>query len=122
MLQSYPIKINGTAIYNPEGYSESSDVVETVNESESGTDIIILTRKDKLTISLSFRCSSYFKAILEGYRNTEPLSVQVYDATEDGYKTRSMRIRNYTCTLVQDSWKTRNTNGLYEISFDLVEY
>lgn len=122
MLQTYPIKINDTAIPNPDSYDESSEVVESVNQSEAGTDIVLLTRRDKLSASLSFKASSHLAKTLATYRDTEPLSVQIYDNKSAAYKTRSMRIRNYRSSLVEDSWKTVNTNGLYQISFDLVEY
>lgn len=122
MLADFPILFNNTAIPNPNSYSESSEVVDKVNETEAGTDVVIIVRKDKLTASLSFNCSSYWAKKFAEYRDTEPLSVSMYDTKTGAYKTRSMRIRSYKSNLVENSWRSRRTNGLYEISFDLKEY
>lgn len=122
MLADFPILFNNTPIPNPNNYSESSEVVEEVNETEAGTDVVIMVRKDKLTASLSFNCSSLWAKKFAEFRDTEPLSVSIYDAKTEAYKTRSMRIRSYQSNLVENSWRSRRTNGLYEISFELKEY
>lgn len=122
MLNTYPIMFGSTAIPNPTEYSQSSEVIEDVNETEAGTDIVIISRRDKLTVSLSFNVSSAWAKRFETFRDTEPISVKLYDAKTGAYKTRSMRIRNYKTSLVDDSWNTPNTNGLYEVSFELKEY
>lgn len=122
MLADFPILFNNTAIPNPNSYSESSEVVEEVNETEAGTDVVIMVRKDKLTASLSFNCSSLWAKKFAEFRDAEPLSVSIYDAKTEAYKTRSMRIRSYQSNLIENSWRSRRTNGLYEISFELKEY
>lgn len=122
MLKDYPIKISNVAIPNPISYSESSEIVENVQETEAGTDLVMVVRRDKLTISLTFNCSSDWAQRFAIYRDNEPLSVQVYDPKTAAYKTRTMRIRSYQSNLIEDSWTTRGTNGLYEVSFELKEY
>ena len=122
MLENYPIKFGNVAIPNPTSYSESSEVVENVNETEAGTDIVVIVRKDKLTVSLSFQCSSDWAQKFATYRDTEPLSVSLYDPKTNAYKVRSMRIRSYKANVVEDSWRTAGTVGLYNVSFDLKEY
>ena len=58
MLKDYPIKFNNEQIFTPSSWEESSAVVESVNETEAGTDQIIVTRYDKLSVSAAFQCTS----------------------------------------------------------------
>ena len=58
MLINYPIRFDGENIFTPTSWEEESTVVESVNETEAGTDQIIVTRYDKLSVSASFQCSS----------------------------------------------------------------
>ena len=122
MLSDYPVKFNGEAIPQPVSWSESSDVIEAVNETEAGTDQIIVTRFDKLTISCSFQCSSLWAKKFKTYSKLNQITVNFYDVLTEAYKTRTMRIRNYKVNLVDNSWHSARTNGLWEISFDLIEF
>lgn len=122
MLEDYPILFNNNAIPAPVGWSESYKTVEEVNETEAGTDQVVLIRSDKLSVSCDFNCSSEGVANLASYRDSEPISVRIYDLKTQAYKTRSMRMRNFSVKLVQDSNNTRGTVGLWQVSFDLLEY
>ena len=51
------ITFDDEEIIQPESWSEDSEVVETVDETEAGTDQISVVRYDKLSISCSFNCS-----------------------------------------------------------------
>ena len=48
--------------------------------------------------------------------------VIIYDLKEQGYKIRTMRMRNFKSGPEKNSEKTRGTNGLYTVSFDLEEF
>ena len=122
MLSDYPIKFNGESIPEPVSWSENSEVIEAVNETEAGTDQIIVTRFDKLTISCSFQCSHRWAKKFKEYSKLNEVTVNFYDVINEQYRTRAMRIRNYQMNLVNNSWRTDRTNGLWEISFDLIEF
>ena len=122
-LNSYPIQINSTSIPVPTMWNETAEVVENVNTTEAGTDIVDLLRVDKLTVNASFDVSSTWLATFKGWaKATSSLTVKIYDATINGYITRYMRIRNFASSLVQNSDKNSGTIGLWNVTFDLIEF
>lgn len=122
ILKNYPIKINDTAIPFSGSMSENYAVVENINTSEAGTDVVQLQRVDKLTISISYTMLSSFLPTLEGWRNSlTALSVKIFDFGLGGYKTRSMRMRNYKKDLIKNSQDLSVTTGIWKVSFDLIE-
>ena len=122
MLSEYPIKFGREVIFQPESWEESSAVVESINSTEAGTDQIAVTRYDKLSVSCSFQCSSLWAKKFKEYSKQDEIAVSIYDFISEMYKLRNMRIRNFRATLVSGSWRTQNTAGLWNISFDLEEF
>lgn len=122
-LNDFPIKINNTSIPVPIAWSENPAVVENAMTTEAGTDVIDVLRVDKLTVTASFDVSSVWLATFKGWSNsTSALTVDIYDPITNAYKQRSMRIRNFVANLVKDSDNTSGTIGLYNLSFDLIEF
>ena len=122
MLSEYPIYFDETKLFTPESWEESYAVVESTNQTEAGTDQVIVTRYDKLSVSASFQCSSRWAATFATFRDKDSIAVKLYDLKEQGYKTRTMRMRNFKPGPEKNSEKTRGTNGLYTVSFDLEEF
>jgi hypothetical protein len=122
MLSDYPIYFDETKLFSPESWEESYNVVESTNQTEAGTDQVIVTRYDKLSVSASFQCSSRWAAIFAGFRDQDSIAVKLYDLKAQDYKTRTMRIRNFKTGPEKNSEKTKGTNGLYTVSFDLEEF
>lgn len=122
-LNTYPVTINSTAIPVPISWNETAEVVENVNTTEAGTDVVDILRTDKLTVNASFNVSSAWLATFKGWANsTSALTVKIYDAVTDAYITRYMRIRNFTNNLVENSDRTSGTIGLWNVTFDLIEF
>lgn len=122
-LNDYPVKINNTPIPVPIEWSENSEVVENAMTTEAGTDVVDVLRVDKLTVTASFDVSSAWLATFKGWANsTSALAVKIYDPVTDAYVERSMRIRNFISNLVQNSDNTSGTIGLYNLTFDLIEF
>ena len=122
MLKNFPLKFNGTAIPFPNSYDVSNSVIENVNESEAGTDIIQIKRTQKMTIALSFRLMDSYLAFFEGYAHSnQTITVSVYDTTTKAYITKTMRLREFKYKLVEKSELVKDINGMYDISFSLIE-
>lgn len=122
-LNDYPTKINNTPIPVPIEWSENSEVVENAMTTEAGTDVVDVLRVDKLTVTASFDVSSVWLATFKGWANsTSALAVKIYDPVTDAYVERSMRIRNFISNLVQNSDNTSGTIGLWNVTFDLIEF
>jgi hypothetical protein len=122
MLKDYPIYFDETELFTPESWEESYSVIESTNQTEAGTDQVIVTRYDKLSVSASFQCSSRWAAKFAEFRDKDSIAVKLYDLKTQDYKTRVMRIRNFKTGPEKNSEKTKGTNGLYTVSFDLEEF
>jgi hypothetical protein len=122
MLSEYPIYFDDTKLFSPASWEESFAVVESTNQTEAGTDQVIVTRYDKLSVSASFQCSSRWAAKFAEFRDKDSIQVKLYDLKTQDYKTRMMRMRNFKPGLEEHSEKTKGTNGLYTVSFDLEEF
>lgn len=114
------ITLNGEKIPFPQKLSESYEVIENVYETEAGTDNVVVTRAEKLTLSLSFQLSSAWAQRMRVLAKTQNITAVIDEAGES--KTRTMRIRNYKSDLVENSRLTPGTAGLWNVSFDLIEY
>lgn len=122
MLSEYPIYFDDVKLFPPSKWEESSSVVESVNQTEAGTDQVIVTRYDKFSVSASFQCSAGWASKFAAFRDKDSIEVKLYDLKTQGYRTRRMRMRNFKPGLEEHSENTKGTNGLYTVSFDLEEF
>ena len=122
LKKDYPIYFDDTKLFGPSKWDEKYEVVETTNATEAGTDQVIVTRYDKLSVSCEFHCSDTWAAVFAEFRDHDSIQVKSYDLKTRGYKTRTMRIRNFSPDRKDGSEKLRSTNGLYTVSFDLIEF
>ena len=119
----FPIQINSTSLPVPKVWNELPEVVENTNTTEAGTDIVDVLRVDKLTVNASFDCSSTWLATFKGWNNaTSELTVKIYDPITNNYVTRYMRMRNFSNNFVENSNKNSGTYGLWNVTFDLIEF
>jgi hypothetical protein len=122
LKKDFPIYFDDTKLFWPVKWDESYEVIESKNTTEAGTDQIIVTRYDKLSVSASFQCSDRWAAVFAAFRDKDSIAVKLYDLKSRGYKTRTMRIRNFKSGPEKNSEKLPGTNGLYTVSFDLLEF
>ena len=119
----FPIQINSTSIPVPISWNETAEIVENVNTTEAGTDVIDVLRVDKLSVNASFNVTSNWLMAFKGWANsTSALTVKIYDPATNAYATRYMRIRNFAYSLVENSDRTAGTYGLWNLTFDLIEF
>ena len=121
-MKDFPISINLTELPFPHKWQESSNVVETVNKTEAGTDQVEVVRYDKLTISCEFGCTNTLVATLKGFSKMSSLSVKCYDAETDAYKERTMRMRKFSVRCADGSHTLDGVRGVWNVSFDLEEF
>lgn len=122
MLKNYPVKFNTEEIPEPVKWDEDFANVENVIQTEAGTDVVIVARYGKLSVAAQFNCSSRWAAKFAAYRDAGAIEVESYDIKTGGYKQRKMRIQDFKSSVVENSYRTSGTNGLYTISFILEEY
>ena len=124
MLKNYPIKINNVAIPFPKEWSENPVKIVNNFETEAGGRKQIITRIGRLNASGTWTVSSRWLKKFLTWRKEPTLSVQIYDAETDAYITHTMSINedSFQYDLIRDSKLCNNTNGLYELTFELEEF
>lgn len=77
MLGRNFIRIQGTLIPTPATYTENFDNIEEVNQSEAGTDRVIVVRLQKKSYSLTFQVTEYWKNKLLTYGAEHQVTFQI---------------------------------------------
>lgn len=96
------------------------DVIENVYQTESGKDQVSITRDEKLTLSLELKLSAEWEQRMRTIAKRHNIIAVLDEAGVE--TTRTVRIRSYKASLVQDSRYTPGTAGLWTVTFDLIEY
>jgi hypothetical protein len=120
-LADFPYTFDNTPIDFPLTWQETVKTVEAVNQTEAGTDVIILTRADKLSVSATARVTSDKLAFYDEYSKKKSFTLYRYDAGTGLYNPRTVRMRNYTRSLKRGSETLEITHGVWDISYTLEE-
>lgn len=102
-------------------WDEDRSPVEQVDQTEAGGDRVRIIRQDKLSISAAFNVTSRWLAKFQRYAQRDSIDVSIFDPLTNAYKIVPMRLRNLHATLIQNSELTKNTTGLYSVSFSLYD-
>ena len=123
MLSNYPIYFDNTELtIRRVQWSRGYDNLENVSETEAGTDDVEVIRKGKTVIGAAFNCSDRWASILSAFNDQQSIQVRFYDIKTKDYLTLKMRMEDLNIDEVQDSDRVSGTNGLYIVSFNLVEF
>ena len=123
MLSNYPIYFDNTELtIRRVQWSRGYDNLENVSETEAGTDEVEVIRKGKTVIGAAFNCSDRWASILSAFNDQQNIQVRFYDIKTKDYVTLKMRMEDLNIDEVQDSDRVSGTNGLYIVSFNLVEF
>ena len=123
LKRDYPIYFDETEINIKHrtwqvGYANSV----VINTTEAGTDDVEYIRFKKATIRASFRVTDEWAQILTEFGRHPGIEVRYYDTEEMGYVTKDMRMDGLSVAEIQKSDTLESTNGVYDISFNLVEF
>lgn len=107
------LKINNTAIPNTKegGFTVTPNLIETVNQSEAGTDLVAVTRTSKPTFTMTFDLSSNWKTKLDAYAKLLSVTLEVDGVSYVG------RFRAGSQQLVGNSAHTDGTQGLWTCQY-----
>ena len=110
MLGRY-IEINNIVMPNPVSFEYQYNPDENVFTTEAGTQMTNIRRLDRLSFSASFNCSSTLKTTIETLVLTQAVTVSL-----DHGSPVSGRLRlGGAITLVENSERTPNTQGLWKV-------
>lgn len=131
LLNNYPVTINSHELPSPSSWQISVGIVENVMQTEAGTDVVDLTRAGKITINAQFKLAEGTSdtdeigqevKTLQGFATAGALTVKYYDPGTAAYAEKTMRMRNFTAQLVPRSDRLTAVNGVWNVSFALIEY
>lgn len=122
LRSNYPVLIGSTPITIPAtSWSMTFETVENVNRTEDGHDDVELTRLGKRIISASYKVTDGWALFFHSMYLADTVTISVYNTMEQAYDTFDVRVRKYKEVLVRKSDTLSSTNGIYDISFELVE-
>lgn len=119
---NYPMMFNTTVIPFPTTYSEQSQTIENVNQTEAGTDIVNVMRHNKLSASMTFRCLQSVLQTLASFETSNSFTFKRYNPKNGTYEERTVRMRGFTHELVKGSEDLPSVDGVWEVSFTLEEF
>ncbi len=114
--------LGGEVLPKPIQWDESYTVIENVNTSEAGTDLVNIFRQNKLSVSAQLQCTSRLYHKLYTMSQQPHLYLQTYDPLTDATGNRKMRMRDFTASFQQYSDNVPNTTGLWVVGFSLTEF
>lgn len=115
MLGNY-LKFNNVTFPNPKPPTMDVKTIENVTRSEAGTDLVVVVRPAKRSWKFIFNLSPIKKEVLRQLCLEEQVTMTYMGSTY------TVRIRDYSESLVEGSeWMTQ-VNGLYEVSVSVTEY
>ena len=118
----YQIYINNTQLPAPQQWDESYTEVETINQTEDGHDQISQVRNNKLNVSASFNCSSYWYRLFHHYAMSRSVTLRRFDPMEGGMTDRTMYIRGFNASYQLYSDKLGGTYGAWVVTFTMTEF
>lgn len=119
----YPIYFDTTEItIRHRQWNRVYSNVLNINQTEDGHDDVEVIRLGKATIAAQFRCTDTWAATLAAFNDQPSIAVKYYDVVTKAYVTMNMRMDNLSVREIKGSDRLSATNGVYDVSFNLVEF
>ncbi len=118
---NYPMTFDNTEIPFPLMYSEELVTVDSVKQTEAGTDIVTVARYGKLKASMTIVCLQSTLQALAGFADEDSFVFKRYDPKTNAYEQKTVRMRNFNYIMRKGS-EDLTVNGVWEVSFDLEEF
>ena len=120
--QQYPLMFNNDVLKYPDSFNIEEQTVETVNQTEAGTDQVQLVRTGKIKISVSHLCLADELIFYKNYSTLPKFTLKYYDPSLNGYVTKTVRMRGLKYPLSKGSYRLDGVRGVYSVSFTLEEF
>lgn len=118
---NYPMMFDSTVIPFPLIYSEEMQTVDSVRQTEAGTDIVTVARYKKLRASMTIVCLQPTLQALSNFADEDSFVFKRYDPKTNAYEQKTVRMRNFNYILRKGS-EDLTVNGVWEVSFDIEEF
>ncbi len=116
------IYFNETEIPFPHSWVENPEKLKNTFTTEAGTEIDLIIRARKLSVSFSTTClDNELKTYLQ-FRDMNSFTLTKYNPLTKTSETATVRMTDFNYSLVRKSHKLSVTNGIWEVSFNLEEF
>lgn len=113
---------NNTAIIWPQSWVENPEKMKNVFTTEAGTEVDLVVRAEKLTVSASYRCSDTWLYNFMFFRDLNSFTLTRYNPRTKLSEEKTVRMTEFNYSLVPKSYDLEVTNGVWEVSFNLEEF
>ena len=121
-MLDFPLYFDAEQMPQPSTWTENSDTIETVNQTEAGTQQAEVVRYDRLVVNVGYVVTDDIARKLKQYSKHNSIVVKYYDIETDDYKQRTMRMRKFTAGLHKGSNELLAVRGVWDVSFSLEEF
>lgn len=123
LKEDFPIYFDNTEIsIKARRWNMTYANMSSLSQTEDGGDHVEFLRFGKVTVSAQFRCTDEWAYQLKQFSAIPSFTLRYYDISIKGYASRTVRMDGFSANLISGSERLNATNGVYEVSFNLVEY
>lgn len=101
---------------------ENPEKLKNTFTTEAGTEIDLIVRAEKLSISASYKCTDTWLNRFMYFRDLNSFNLECYSPRTHGMIDRTVRMTDFNYSLVRHSDELSATNGIWEVSFNLEEF
>lgn len=113
---------NTTEIIWAKSWVENPQKLKNTFTTEAGTEIDLIVRASKLSVSASYKCTDNWVKTFMQFRDMDSFTLKTYNVLTKTYKTNTVRMTDFNYSLVPKSQDFAATNGIWEVSFNLEEF
>ena len=117
-----PIRFDNNEIIFPLSWDVNPVKSKDTYETEAGTEIDVVRRTGRLSITASFKCTSAWLQFFARFREMDSFTLTLYDPLTETDDEHTVRMDNFSYSLVHKSQDLTVTNGVWEVIFDLEEF
>lgn len=122
-LQDYPVIMNGTTVPFMPALKNKPNIIQKVNQSEGGRDIVQNIRKDKMSVSVSLKLADFhWVQFFYQLYMMDSFVLKQFNPLVGGYDERTVRIDDFDYDNEKDSDKLTAVVGVWNVSFKIEEF
>lgn len=116
------ILFNSTHMPWPNSWVENPEKMKNTFTTEAGTEIDLIVREERLSVSVGYVCLDDLLQTLMSFRDMGSFSLTRYNPRTKTNQTKTVRIADFNYELVRKSATLSGQNGVWKVSFNLEEF
>ena len=122
-LQDYPVIMNGTTVPFMPALKNKPNIIQKVNQSEGGRDIVQNIRKDKMSVSVTLKLADFhWVQFFYQLYMMDSFVMKQFNPRVGGYDERTVRIDDFDYDNEKDSDKLTAVVGVWNVNFKIEEF